>query len=492
MRELGRRLVFLLLIGLAGTLLLGEDPKPSLPSHVNISYQQAQPIIKVIGDHLPAGLKGRTPAEMPAIWPGWVRRHDQEMRARLMRGDEDSMVNFLVFGTSFTRQLRLSPIEFAHLRVGQSPAEAPSGTSPATANFFKRVDDLMRGLAKPGNNERLQFLAHFVERRGYHPREAYGVHSDIAERTRLKEYLLANVARVLKEQEGFQKEYQEARTDNGQHEDLAAVSTLYRSRGVSLDTSLLPNLALQEAMEAMELRGALAPGSVRRAAVIGPGLDFTDKEGGYDFYPQQTIQPFALVDTLFRLGLAHPGQLELTTFDISPRLNEHLSRARRHAQRGHGYVLQLPRNSLVHWNPTTSRYWQHFGDQIGAPVTPIKPPATDGSVETRAVRVRPDIVSIITPVDLDIVTGHLDLPPPKRFDLIIATNVFCYFDTFEQLLAVANTESMLRPGGFLLSNNVLPMLPSNHMRFSGLLPVTYSDRPNDGDLIVWYQRSQKR
>jgi hypothetical protein len=261
---------------------------------------------------------------------------------------------------------------------------------------------------------------------------------------------------------------------------------------VSLDTSLLPNLALEDSLKAMGARGLLAPGSVHRAAVIGPGLDFTDKAGGYDFYAQQTIQPFALVDTLFRLGLARPGKLEVTTFDISPRLNGHLSRARRRAQRGQAYVLQLPHNPLALWNPTTSRYWQYFGDHIGAPVTPITPPAVDGRVETRAVQIRPDIVSIVTPVDLDIVTEHLGLPPKEGFDLIIATNVFCYFDTFEQLLALANTQNMLRPGGFLLSNNVLPLLPSGHMRSVGLLPISYSDRPNDGDVIIWYQRSRER
>jgi hypothetical protein len=36
--------------------------------------------------------------------------------------------------------------------------------------------------------------------------------------------------------------------------------------------------------------------------VIGPGLDVADKQDGFDFYPQQTLQPFALVDSLRRLG----------------------------------------------------------------------------------------------------------------------------------------------------------------------------------------------
>ena len=112
-----------------------------------------------------------------------------------------------------------------------------------------------------------------------------------------------------------------------------------------------------------------------------------------------------------------------------------------------------------------------------------------GSVETRAVQIRPAIVSIITPVDLNIVTQHLEVPPQEGFDLIIATNVFAYFDSFEQLLAVENAQTMLRPGGFLLSNNLLPLLPSFATRLVTHLSISYSERPNDGDVVSWYQRS---
>ncbi|MCI0391227.1 MAG: class I SAM-dependent methyltransferase [Acidobacteria bacterium] len=44
---------------------------------------------------------------------------------------------------------------------------------------------------------------------------------------------------------------------------------------------------------------------------------------------------------------------------------------------------------------------------------------------------------------------------PPNLDLIIATTILVYYDVFEQSLALANIESALRPGGFLLSNNAL-------------------------------------
>jgi hypothetical protein len=47
---------------------------------------------------------------------------------------------------------------------------------------------------------------------------------------------------------------------------------------------------------------------------------------------------------------------------------------------------------------------------------------------------------------------------------------------------------MLRPGGFLLSNNALLELPGSPMKSVDYLSVAYSDRATDGDHIVWYQR----
>lgn len=481
-----------LLVELLGTpRAVPQDRPPSLPFSVNISYKEAQPILEALSENLlPAGLKNRNPAELAALWPSWVTRHDQETRARLVRGELDSMVSFLVMGTSFTRQPPLTTGQFNSLPTCRAPSSSSAAADQPEecAVFLHRVDDLLRGLANPGNSERLLFLSHLAETQGLHPREAYGVHPDLAGQRRLRAFIMTNVVRVGNEQEQLQAEYERARQRDDHPENVAAVSTLYRSRGLSLDTSFLPNVAVEASLKEMLARGLFTPGSVRRAAVVGPGLDFTDKAGGYDFYPQQTLQCFALVDTLLRLGVARHGQLEVTTLDISPRVNDHLRRARGRAQLGQPYIVQLPRPAEVNWKEATSDYWRRFGDQIGTPVAPLQPPAAAGAVETRAVQIDPAVVRLIKPVDLDIVTAHLDVPPNEGFDLIIATNVFCYFDSFEQLLADTNLQSMLRPGGFVLSNNTLPVLPSSAMRSVGFLSVSYSDRPNDGDVVAWYQR----
>jgi hypothetical protein len=35
--------------------------------------------------------------------------------------------------------------------------------------------------------------------------------------------------------------------------------------------------------------GLVEQSSIHRVAIVGPGLDFTDKSDGFDFYPIQTI-----------------------------------------------------------------------------------------------------------------------------------------------------------------------------------------------------------
>ena len=43
---------------------------------------------------------------MEKAWPDWIERHDREIRARLAQGDEDTIVNWMLFGTSFTSRPR--------------------------------------------------------------------------------------------------------------------------------------------------------------------------------------------------------------------------------------------------------------------------------------------------------------------------------------------------------------------------------------------------
>jgi len=114
------------------------------------------------------------------------------------------------------------------------------------------------------------------------------------------------------------------------------------------------------------------------------------------------------------------------------------------------------------------------------------PPGLSG-VRVRAVRVRSDVVTVIVPIDLNIVLERLTLPEAERFDLVVATNVLVYYDAFEQGLAVANIAAMLRPGGYFVTNYaVLPRPPFEPA--ARLTTRVFWDRQGNGDTLLAYRR----
>jgi SAM-dependent methyltransferase len=386
---------------------------------------------------------------------------DKAIRARLEQGDLDSMVNLLLLGTSFTKQPRI--------RIENITEASKSGVLRA------RVDDLVAGIRNPGSNERLIFLRGLLRSKWIDPApKATGV------------FIYGNLQRVLEERRKLAE-----RAANADPASLLDRASLFHDRGVSLDTGILPDFSIEQTLRDLKQRGELREGMVARVAVIGPGLDFIDKneESGYDYYPQQTVQPFALYDSLVRLGLAKPDALSITIFDISSRVIEHLRRARERARRHTGYVIQLPRDVTRPWPPDLIAYWRSLGDRVGMPVAPIKPPAIFQGLETRAVEVRPEVVLACRPVDLNIVAAHLDLPAAERFDLVIGTNIFLYYDASEQRQALENTGAMLKPGGLLLTNDKLPETPGGSMRQAGTTIVSYDDRDATArDAVGWYRK----
>ncbi len=127
----------------------------------------------------------------------------------------------------------------------------------------------------------------------------------------------------------MQKEFLQAREAAKTNRDQ-----MFQNRGISLDSNLWPDYDLDLSLQTLMKQGMLKPGSIRRVAIVGPGLDFVNKQQGVDYYPPQTTQPFAVLDSLLRLGLAKPDGLELYTFDISSRVNLHIEAARKNAALG--------------------------------------------------------------------------------------------------------------------------------------------------------------
>ncbi len=399
-----------------------------------------------------------------ARWNAWRQKQDKAIRARLRQGDLDSMVNLLLFGTSFTRQPRVSMANLSEA--------SKNGVVRA------RVDDLTASLRHPGDNERLIFVHALLRDEGVDPDDAgpAGV------------FIYNQLLRVLRERQALAQRAEAAHTESPLDR-----ASLFRDRGVSLDTSILPDFAIEQTLRDLKRRGILREGQVERVAVVGPGLDFSDKneESAFDYYPEQTLQPFALYDSLVRLGLARDKRVAVTILDISPRVIGHIQRARAAAEKGAGYVIQLPHDVSRPWPPELVAYWRDLGDRVGSPTAPIRPPQIFPNLDTRAVRVRPEVVLASDPVNLNIVVERMELPAANRFDLrfdlIVGTNIFVYYDAFEQALALGNAGAMLKPGGLLLTNDRLPETPGGSMHQAGTTDIRYSDATAH-EVVGWYQR----
>jgi SAM-dependent methyltransferase len=433
-----------------------------------LSYTSVRPILEEHRDQLPAELGNADEGR----WLAWSQKRDRAIRARLEQGDLDSLVNLLLLGTSFTRQPRI--------RMEALTEASKAGTLKA------RVDDLVAGLRRPGDNERLLFLARLLRGQGIDPDA-----SDGPKQTGV--FILNNLQRVVRERRILAERAAEVKGPTQPEEPASLLdrSSFFHDRGLSLDTSILPEFTIEQTLRDLKKRGVLREGQITRVAVIGPGLDFIDKneESAFDYYPPQTLQPFALYDSLVRLGLAKVGSLSLAIFDISPRVIEHIHRARERAARNNAYVIQLPRDVARPWPAELIAYWHSLGDQTGTAAEPIRPPEIFPGLETRAVRIRPDVVLACEAVDLNIVLERLDLATSARFDLIVGTNIFVYYEAFEQTLALENAGAMLKPGGLLLTNDRLPETRAGSMRLAGTTVVPF-DTPGVSarQAMGWYVR----
>jgi len=430
-----------------------------------ISFQAAQPVLRAMSDALPSDLRAANPLDANR-WSAWVKAQDLAIRQRLDRGTEDTLTNLLRFGVTFTKEYRIDD-EYL-IRYGQS--------SLVNAFADNRAKDLVAALADPNAPEGIAEMRRFVEHEGFSLKTPQ-------ERAKLTDYLLGNLARLRDE---FLK-YRAQTKDEKRFQ-------LFQDRGISLDTNLWPDYALDLQFRNMVEKRLLKPGSVRRIAIVGPGLDFANKEAGNDFYPPQTIQPFAVLDSLFRLGIAEPATVQLYTLDISQEVNAHIQRAQQKAIQGRSYTVQLPWNTerpmSDEYRANFTAYWQALGEKIGEPVAPIPVPSAAAGTKTRALKVRPEIVQKVTALDMNVVYQRLDLSSEQAFDLVIGTNIFVYYGEFEQLLARANVAAMLKPGGYLLSNDKLADKVSLGLDDVLETPITSSVQPLVQDTMFCYQRGK--
>jgi SAM-dependent methyltransferase len=443
---------------------------------VFVAFDDVRPVWDALAPQAPAPLAGPATDKVAAAWNDWVRVRDADIRQRVARGEEESLVNLWLFGTGFTSLPPIRPEALSGQDGGASLSEIAD----------RRLADLLDALARPGDDDRARWAAQLLRQRGIDvpPTPAPRSSGQVASRRRAHDLLLGIAKRMVADDARYREVLEAPNPASDPLTWMLRYATLYQDRGLSSDTSILSSFAIESALSALAATGRLGHGAVRRVALVGPGLDVMNKAGGFDFYPEQTIQPFALIDSLRRHGLS-AAELVVTTFDVSPRVNGHLAAALARASDGDGYVLQLPLARGEQWTPALEAYWARVGDQVGETVPARAVPPSARPARVRAVRVAPAVVRALAPRDVNVVLERLVLKDDDRFDLVVATNVLLYYEPFQQALALRNIGAMLRPGGSLLSNQAMvPIAP--FATDVGHEAVVYSDRQFDH--VFWYQR----
>jgi len=446
-----------------GGASVSASPRPT----AFIPLADVRQVVDSLAPHVPPEFAGANESNWEEAWALWRGRHEARTSERLRRGDEDSLVNWWMYGTSFTR---LPPAR------GRDLAEDDRYTLDEVLSG--RLDDLLHAVASARHDERLTFARDVLERRGINPATREGRHA-------VRRLLLDSRTRAREEFAHTDATLATAKASGDPATQLEAISTIFKHRGLSSDTSLLVDAGIDTALETVRTANIFGVAGVHRVAIIGPGLDVINKADGHDFYPQQTIQPFAVIDSLLRHGLSTARTLEATTIDVNPRVIQHLRAARERASNGDSYVLHLPLPRTEAWTPLVRTFWQRLGDQIAISTKPVRAPDTENT-DVRAIRIRPDIVRVVDTAQADIVTSRLVVSNDDSFDLVIATNVLVYYTPFEQALATVNIAAMLRPSGIFISNNDVPPVAAIKPSV-GRLAVKYSERQSD-EVFVYQRR----
>lgn len=453
-------------LGVRVTLaILVAAPIRALGPQSDVEYLPFDQVKNLIGQMVTAGAPD-VPSEGikdAATWDRWIRTRDREIRSRIDQGVEDSISNLILFGTSFTA---LPPL------TGFAQGEhAGQLTQAARA----RVHALALAIQQRVQNQRVELARDFL------------VRHRVPTQT-LEPYLAGNLKRMIAEEASYLRDQEMAVKTADPETVLMDRATIFKQRGLSFDTSLEADFALDVMLEQLLQKGLMSRGSVRRVAVIGPGLDFADKRVGLDFYPIQTTQPFAVLESVARRGFGKIENLQVLALDQNPYVLDHIQRLAGQGEAGRPYVVELPNDPRNAWDAALVSYWQHFGELLGTPAQASHPPGYLRAIQMRAVAIRPQVASRVAARNLDIVTQQLTVTSGEGFDLVVATNVFLYYNFFEQALAMQNIARMMNPGGVLLVNQVLSNQHPDSLRLVDQTYVSFSSKEQYGDNVVAYQQ----
>jgi hypothetical protein len=384
-------------------------------------------------------------------FPAWTTELRARHAARVREGDEDHLVFYALQSTRTTNAPRIEPALSARTLVDRLDADA-------RMRFFSEAASLPADRIPQDARARLRALVQSADGAASDPRLGYfrallqAAVPPAPSHEAWRAAADAHVARAYLRAMRFLAEQARA----GQTREAAdAIATLYRTRGLSTDTSVEAGFLVHVGLAT--LRALEARRRVSRVVIIGPGLDLAPRTGFQEAIPPQSVQPFAVADALISLGLTDPASLRITCLDINPRVVDALDRGR-----GEPRTLTLSpaieAAAGVSMSDEFRRYVETLGLAIGSPLTPTLSPTSPkasserGGGSVRRVAIRHLAADTIEARTVDIVLDRL----PLEAELIVVTNVLSYFDDRELALALANVAAMLAPGGILLHNEARP------------------------------------
>jgi hypothetical protein len=381
----------------------------------------ARPLQQILEGH---GLSGTS---FTAYIAGVRARNQQRVR----EGELDHLVYYALQSTSFTT---LPPIEPA------LSAKAFTERRSIPPDAEARVDALLAAMDRNHPSPRLGYFQEIATRQ----------HPDRASR---RSFILGEYARAMRFL--YDKEFVAAAGADA----AAATGLLYQQRGLSTDTSVeagyLVDLGLATLRELEPRR------RIRDVLIIGPGLDVAPRTGLVESGEPQSDQPFAVIDSLLRHGLAQRATLHVTAADINAHVVDWVRGARGTRPRL-TLVSGIRETDRVRFTDEYRRYFETLGRSIGVESGRTTVP---GHL-TKAIDLSAGITDEVDAATLDAVVDRFD----RRFDLVVVTNVFPYLTDAELTLALANIGLMLASDGILLHNEPRP-LAAAASRAAGLSPV---------------------
>jgi hypothetical protein len=208
------------------------------------------------------------------------------------------------------------------------------------------------------------------------------------------------------------------------------------------------------------------PAKINRMLIIGPGLQFNDPDLGEEI-PQESHEPFTLVDSLLRNGLAAPGALQVDLLDINSRVVQHFKDAGASSKPYDLHVIINKEENAAR----ESLGFLHYGEEVlgrslpgvqaSKPVDGKSRRPSRGSLEpaaivSRTLSIPPAIVKMFHPFEGDMTTTDLrklNSATDTKYDAIFCFNTLIYLDEKERMLAGINIREALAENGVFVTDN---------------------------------------